>query len=144
MRRLSYLFIGIFCLIIAGAIAANAQQATSKVIDIYWQTAGAEPDVQYYQLYTGPSDTELQAFGAPIPFNPNAADAPEQVNVDYTLEVPAGEEVTQWFSVTAIDTSGNESALATPVSVTVDNMAPSAPQGLTVTIRVIQVPPSGG
>lgn len=139
MKTRTLPIIMICAIILALATITMAQTATSKVIDIYWQTTGAEPDVQYYQLYTGPSDTELQAFGDPIPFNPNATDAPEQIQQQYDLEVPADAEVTQWFSVTAIDTSGNESALATPVSVTVDNQAPGAPTGLTVTVRVIPV-----
>jgi hypothetical protein len=137
MKRITFLIIGMACIIFAIAIAANAQEAVEKAIDLRWQTEGAEPDVQFYQLYAGDSDTTLVKFGDPIPFNPNAPDAAEQLTADYTITVPAGQEVTKWFSVTAIDTSGNESDLATPVSVVIDNQPPGIPQGLTVTIRII-------
>jgi hypothetical protein len=135
MKYFSIILLIIFCL--AVAFPAAAQDAINKVIDLRWQTEGAEPDVQSYQLYAGDSDTTLVPFGDPIPFNPNAPDAAEQLTADYTIAVPAGQEVTKWFSVTATDTSGNESGLATPVSVLIDNQPPAAPQGLTVTIRII-------
>jgi hypothetical protein len=76
-------------------------------------------------------------FGDPIPFNPNDPASPASMTFNYDLTVPADSVVTKWFSVTAIDTSGNESGLATPVSVTIDNEAPSAPTGLTVTVRIV-------
>lgn len=135
MKYASILFLAIFCLLFT--FPAVAQDAIDKVIDVRWQTEGAEPDVASYQLYAGDSDTTLVAFGEPIPYNPNEPDAAEQLTADYTMTVPAGEVVTKWFSVTAIDTSGNESDLATPVSVVVDNQPPAAPTGLSVTIRLV-------
>ena len=118
------------------SFAVQAQEVT-KVIDVRWQTDNAEDDVQSYQLYAGDTDLTLVRFGDPIPFSPLAADAPEQLTANYDMVVPAGQTVTKWFSVTAIDTSGNESLLATPVSVVVDNQPPAPPQGLMVTIRLI-------
>jgi hypothetical protein len=135
MKYFSIIMLAIFCLAIAFPV--SAQEAVDKVIDVRWQTEGAEADVQFYQVYAGESDTTLVKFGDPIPFNPNEAGAAEQLSLDYSMTVPAGETVTRWFSVTAIDTSGNESALATPVSVVIDNQPPAAPTGLTVTIRLL-------
>lgn len=130
-------------LVVAFFLCGTAQAQSTKTVDVFWQTEGAEPDVQYYQLYVGDSDTTLQRFGDPILHNPLNPDAPSEIHIDYPLEVPAGETVVRWFSVTAIDTSGNESALATPVSATVDNEAPGAPRGLTVTVRIVIVPAGG-
>jgi hypothetical protein len=127
----------IICGLLVPQSALFGQEMTNKVVDLTWQTDNAEPDVQYYQIYSGDSDTTLVKFGDPIPFNPNDPAAPTSMTFNYDLTVPADSVVTKWFSVTAIDTSGNESLLATPVSVTIDNEAPSAPTGLTISIRVV-------
>lgn len=109
----------------------------ANTITVSWDTTTAEDDVQYYQLYVGDTDTTLVKFGDLIPFNPLQPDTPVEMSTNYEIVVPAGQVVTKWFSVTAIDTSGNESALATPVSVTVDAQPPSAPTGLSVTINIV-------
>lgn len=118
---------------------AGAQEATIKIVEVSWLTEGAEPDVQNYQLYVGDTDVvdDMDRFGDPIAFNPNDSDPPAQLGSDYEMTVPAGQVQTKYFSVTAIDTSGNESARASPVSITIDNDPPVAPQGLTVTIRIV-------
>jgi hypothetical protein len=139
MKKLSYLLIAVICMMVAGIVAAQAQ-SIERAVDLRWQTEGAEPDVQYYQLYSGDSDTTLEKFGDPIFFNPNDPAAPEQITHELTIAVPAGEVVTRWFSVSAIDTSGNESPLAVPVSVNIDNIPPTAPSGFTVTIKIVITP----
>jgi hypothetical protein len=127
----------IICGLLVPQSALFGQETTNKVIDLTWQTDNAEPDVQYYQIYSGDSDTTLVKFGDPIAFNPNDPDAPTSLTFNYDLVVPADSVVVKWFSVSAIDTSGNESGLATPISVTIDNEAPAAPTGLTVSIRIV-------
>ena len=124
-------FLVIFVIICGLLVPESALfgQEVSRVIDLSWQTEGAEPDVQYYQVYAGDSDTTLVKFGEPIAFNPNDPSAPTNISFGYDLVVPANSVVVKWFSVTAIDTSGNESLLATPISVTIDNEPPAAPQG---------------
>ena len=132
MRDWITLLIGAVLLLV---VAVNAHANT---VTVSWQTDNAEPDVQYYQVYMGDSDTTLVPFGDRIFFNPNDSPA-TTLTVSPDIEVPAGGEVTKWFSVTAIDTSGNESSLATPVSVTIDAKPPAAPTGLTVVINIIVV-----
>lgn len=135
MKKL--ILITMLVLIVLFTNSAYAQETSNKVIDLTWQTSNAEPDVQYYQIYAGDSDTTLVRFGELIHFNPNDPASPDSLMFDYEFIVPADSIVTKWFSVTAIDTSGNESNLAPPVSITVDSEPPSAPAGLTVTVRIV-------
>jgi hypothetical protein len=140
MKKLSMILSVILALSFAVA-TVNAQSVTEKQVAISWD-AGQEADIQYYQLYVSASgnDAEYGPAGEPIPFNPNAPDAPATLSADYTFQAPAGEVTTRWFKVTAIDTSGNESAPSEAVSVSVDNEPPSPPENLRVTILINVTP----
>lgn len=136
MKKLAIAIILMMAFVIV-AFGAQAQTATDKQVSISWD-AGPEPDIQYYQLYVSSTgdDAEYGPAGDPIPFNPNEPDAPATLSTSYTFVAPAGAETTRWFKVTAIDTSGNESAPSEAVSVTVDNLAPAPPTNLRVEVLI--------
>jgi len=79
---------------------------------VRWQ-ANTEPDLQEYRVYAG---TSSRTYGAPVP-------------VGKVTSYTAGnlqEGVTYYFSVTAVDTSGNESGFSQEVSKTIpDTHAPT-------------------
>lgn len=105
-----------------------------------WQVDNAEPDVQHYQLYVSNTGEEgsFGPAGDRLNFSPSASDNPPRLSTSYTFSAPVGQVTRRWFTVTAIDTSGNESQPATPVEVVVDQEPPGPPEGLRVVV-VIQV-----
>jgi fibronectin type 3 domain-containing protein len=135
MKKLSMILM--VCLILLFAGNLNAQSVTDKQVSLSWD-AGTEPDIQYYQLYVSTSgdDAEYGPVGDPISFNPNDPTAPATLSASYTFQAPAGAVTTRWFKVTAIDTSGNESAPSEAVLVSVDNEPPSAPTGIRVAVII--------
>lgn len=139
MRKFAnvYIIFVIALFVMSMASYAIAQTVTDKQVSISWD-AGSEADIQTYQLYvssTGADDSYGPA-GDPIPFNPNAPDAPATLTTNYTFVAPAGEVTTRWFKVTAIDTSGNESDPSDAVQVSVDQQPPSAPTGVRVEVLI--------
>lgn len=118
---------------------AAAQTVTDKQVALRWNL-GQEPDIALYRVYLLNEATQTYEVIDTVQVNPNDPATPQVLQSTYQLQVPAGENVTRWFTVSAVDTSGNESDFATPVSVTVDNEAPAPPTGLVieVLIQVVQ------
>jgi hypothetical protein len=121
---------------VGGVTLAAAQETSAKQVEISWDL-GPEHDIKGYQLFAGDSDTTLQPVGELIEVNPLDPEAPPRMATNYELEAPAGSTVVKWFSVAAVDTSNNQSALATPVSITIDSEPPATPTGLTVKVVVV-------
>lgn len=133
----AFVLLSVLIVVLCFGSVVTAQTATDKQVAISWD-AGTEPDIQSYQLYVSSTgdDADYGPAGDPIMYNPNEPDAPTTLSTNYTFVAPAGEVTTRWFKVTAIDTSGNESAPSEAVSVTVDNQPPGPPQNVRVEVII--------
>ena len=122
----------------------HAQSVPDRVIKLSWSVSNAEDDVKGYQVYISDSPTEgWSPAGDFIDFNPMAnTEGVTTLSSNYELVVPTGQVVTKYFTVTATDTSGNESAFASPVSVVIDKQPPAPPTGFTVVVEIKVVEPA--
>lgn len=143
MKKL--LSVAAVCVLLMGLMVGLVSAAT---ITLTWSVEGADVDTQYYQLWVGDSDTTLERAGDPIPFSPLNPESPASLTTDYTLTVSDGTETTKWFSVSAIDTSGNECVPSDTraicadkqppiVSKTIDTLPPNPPTQLSVVINLV-------
>lgn len=100
--------------------------AATDTVTLTWGASPSE-DINGYNLYYGTSPGE---YGAPIPVG-------NVTRHDLLIEdIPDGAETTYYFGVSAVDTSGNESAITAttpagePVTRRWDFLAPSPPPSL--------------
>jgi hypothetical protein len=145
-KILSVLFDAFFVMTLCmGTLAYAAEEA----VDITWSLENVEPDVQYFRLYVNDTDDFSTAtqLGEDMAYNPNGGNEVFQFP-SMSLTIPDDQDVTKYFWVTAVDTSGNEcgpgythqKCIDNPpemVAVQFDNLPPLPPTGLTVTARVI-------
>lgn len=114
------------------------QDIPQKQVEITWSVENVEEDIQHYQLYVSDSK-DLSTFepaGEKINFSPLADVDQKRLSTNYTFDAPKNAVTVKWFTVTAIDTSKNESSKAEPIKVTVDNMPPEPPKQLTITVVI--------
>lgn len=108
--RIKSIVIAIFIVTLYAVAAFSAQ------ILVTWD-ANTEPDLAGYKVYCG---TASGQYGAPVTVT----------TPSYTFQ-GATDKTTYYVAVSAIDTSGNESALSDEVSVYVPDVTPPAkPTGL--------------
>lgn len=162
MKRPSYnpvfrmVFVMMMFLLLALCLGATqkvfAQSSIQQeTIDLTWSLDGLDPDTQAFRLYmhSSPDFSQAVQLGEDLPYNPNDPTAAETFQwPSMNIDVPAGEDVTRYFWVTAVDTSGNEChpgfqhqvCTDNPpdmVEVRFDRLPPVPPSGLTVTARVV-------
>src|SRR5262249_44868752 len=110
-------------------------------VRVRWN-ASAEPDLAGYNVYRAPAPAGLfvRPTASPVPTN------------DY-LDATVPDSLAVWYEVSAVDTTGNESALSSPARVFLRGAGISAwslstpypnpsPVGTNVTLP-IEVPPAG-
>jgi hypothetical protein len=145
-KVLSVLFDAFFLMALCmGTLAYAADEA----VDLTWSLENLDADVQYFRLYVNDSANFATAnqLGEDMMYNPNDTATVFEFP-SMTLAIPDGADVTKYFWVTAVDTSGNECGpgythqrcVENPpkmVAVQFDNLPPLPPTGLTVTARVI-------
>jgi len=121
------------------AMAFTAQAATYDLIlqwDSNTESDLATGDNPRYKVYKGKASFNgikpiLPKAGVEV-FNVKVADDEDATNelVQFTVQAISDQEV-HYFTVTALDESGNESGLSNEVStLIVDHDAPAAPKGL--------------
>lgn len=105
----------VMCWLLVLGMIAFAHGAT---IELTWN-ANQESDLSGYKLYSG---TASGQYGAPIELGKVTA---------YQMQLSPAVGTTYYFALTAFDTSGNESAKSSEVSIFVpDSTAPEQPKGL--------------
>ncbi len=119
MKRLFWLVVCLF--VIIGF--TNIAKAETKA-NLTWD-ANTESDLAGYKVYQGIASG---SYGVGQSIGNTATHSA-------TLTIPCGEDVTFFFAVTALDTSGNESGFSNEVAKTF-NALPCAPQNFSITIQV--------
>lgn len=89
-------------------------------------TANSEPDLAKYNVYRRIDGTSAQPLTL-------IASVPKGTHIFKDVLTQIDGDVT--YSITAVDTSGNESGQSVSVSKTVNTIPPSAPTGLSVVIQ---------
>ena len=121
-------------LLCVGILSAQNVWAADASVNLAWDK-NAEPDVQYYRLYTGATPQEVidktnpaeDLVGPAVP-----ADLPDRITAPKTIEVADDFEGIIYYGIAAVDTSGNESAIDPEevVSKVFDFLAPSPVTGV--------------
>jgi len=123
------LFVVLFLLVTL--LAVNVQ-AGSKSLTFGWQQSAADlPQMGTWKLYRADSQTGPWTLFDSITYNGTPQN---EYTTTKVLTVPDGTEQTIYFSVTASDKSGNESARSNVVSALIDFLSPSVPITFTVTV----------
>lgn len=130
-------FIGItvsVLMIVFGVCSAQSVWAADATADLSWNK-NAEPDVQFYRLYTGATPEEVANKlnpGEDIvgPLSPEQVSDP--VTASKTISVADDFEGIIYYGMAAVDTSGNESdiPIENVASKRFDFLAPSPVTGL--------------
>jgi hypothetical protein len=118
---LSVLFVALFSVVV---------YAGTKTLNFAWnQTMSA--GFAGWKLYQGDVSGATNTLSMTIPYGGTA-------QTEYTgtknIVSPDGQTKTYYFTMTAFDTSGNESAKSNEVSATIDFEAPGVPTQLKVTV----------
>ena len=114
----------IVMLVIFGA-AFNVQAAVQ--ITATW-TANTESDLAGYNTYR--STTSGSGY-----VKLNSSIIAKTASPQYIDNISGSVETTYYYVVTAVDTSGNESAYSSEGSTHIDTSAPNPPSGITVTVN---------
>jgi hypothetical protein len=135
--------------VVIGLCMSTVAYAADEQIDLTWSLETLDDDTQHFRLYINTTDDFATAtqLGPDLMYNPLAPDEVFQFP-EMQITVPDGEDVSRYFWVTSVDTSGNECGpgythqvcMDNPpemVRVDFDNLPPIPPTGLTVTARVI-------
>ncbi|RLB67230.1 MAG: hypothetical protein DRH04_08265 [Deltaproteobacteria bacterium] len=115
----------IILLVVIG-VAFNVQAAVQ--VTATW-SANTESDLAGYNIYR--STTSGSGY---VKLNSSIiakTSAPQYIDT-----IPDATEVTYYYVVTAVDTSGNESSYSSEASTHIDTRAPSPPNGIKVTVNI--------
>lgn len=112
----------------SGLAVTDPAGISSNAVELKWD-ASPEPDLELYRIYYGDEPDRLE----------NSVEAPAGEAPVFTVTGLSGSR-RYYFTVTAVDDSGNESEKpeALIVDTLPDNLAPLAPSGVTVAISGIQ------
>jgi fibronectin type 3 domain-containing protein len=114
----------IILLVIIG-VAFNAQAAVE--VTATW-SANSESDLAGYNIYR--SSTSGSGY-----VKLNSSIIAKTSSPQYVDSISGSVETTYYYVVTAVDTSGNESAYSSEGSTHIDTSAPNPPSGITVQIQ---------
>lgn len=119
-----------------GAVSVQNVLAADAAVELSWDK-NAEPDVQYYRLYTGATVQEVVDKTNPGenivgPATPDSL--PARISAPKTIQVADTFEGVIYYGLAAVDTSGNESDIPEEevVSKVFDFLAPSPVRGVSV------------
>lgn len=126
-----------YAIIIICLLCASPAMAQTSQVTLAWTAPLTNvddtpvDDLAGFRLYQR-ADTNFTQMEDVVAVITNAVNPAPATNEEYTAELILTDSA--WFTVTAFDGSGNESAFALPLLV--DLAAPSAPSGLKVAVKV--------
>lgn len=138
MKNFLFLFL-LLSLIFVFFQPAIAQEMTAT-ITLSWDAdlTVIEPDVQSYNIYSRLGYEEEWALHDSVFLDRNSTTG--KMTSDVPLQIPQGYEGDLCFYVTAVDTSQNESGPSEVICKRYDKAPPAPPTGLSVEIKIIEVP----
>ncbi len=120
------------------AVLLTWGQALGLTINFDWDR-NAEPDMSHYVMYRCPNGADCAVGSARLAVGTIPHPGSEQkVTWSYVFTPPPGTEEIQYFAITAVDQSGNESGPSNIVSTRIDNKPPAPPTG---PLRIIGILP---
>jgi len=112
-------------LLLGMVVLLLATNALAFTINFEWNR-NTETDMGHYTMYQSTAADMSGKVSAGSIAQPVSGTT---VQWSYVFTPPAGTEVTYYYAVTALDTTGNESGISNIVSTRVDNKAPAIPTG---------------
>jgi hypothetical protein len=126
----TWLIIAVF-IIMALVVSCKKTEAGTKTLNFAWSQPGSLAGFSGWKLYQADAAGAAGVLVLTIPYGGT-------VQAEYTgtknLISPDGQTKIYYFTLTAFDTSGNESGRSNEVTATIDFEAPSTPVTLKVTV----------
>lgn len=111
-------------------VVVSLAVAGTKVLTFAWQQPGSMAGFAGWKLYQSETAGGAGALSLTIPYVSQQTEYTATKN----LVSPDGQTKVYYFTLTAFDTSGNESARSNEVSASIDFEAPMVPIQLRVTV----------
>jgi len=114
-----------------------SQEGKTKDLKFRWEQPGDVTDLAGWRLYYGTASGHYTDSGTLWPKVPPDAETEMTYTNSYTLTITpdVSGPVTYYFVLTAVDTTGNESAFSNEVSIKIDMAAPGVPQNFRLVIE---------
>jgi hypothetical protein len=121
----------IIVLLLSVLLIATVSFAGNKTLNFTWEQPGSLEDLAGWKLYQSETAGSPGVLSMTIPYGGMAQSEYTGTRV---LTSPNGVTKIYYFTLSAFDTSGNESAVSNEVSARIDFEAPGVPLNLKVTI----------